>query len=155
LRLAFDAAEPTPITVPASSQFFVSLPSGDQLVFETEREATIQAGQLTPPDVRNLRYSLLPVSVVQGETVPNEAVGTSGGSPNRPYGLGRARVVAGSFVVSAGEPGGIPRWSEVDSLAGSGPADRHFVVQRDPTGAATIVFGDGTNGLIPPPGTAL
>lgn len=155
LRLAFDAAEPTPITIPASSQFFVSVPSGDQLIFETEREVVIQAGQLTPPDVRNLRYSLLPVSVVQGETVPNEAVGTSDGSANQTYKLGRAPVVAGSIAVSVVEPGGITRWSEVDTLAGSGPADRHFVVQRDPTGAATIVFGDGTNGLIPPPGTAL
>jgi predicted phage baseplate assembly protein len=49
------------------------------------------------------------------------------------------------------EPGGGALWREVDTLASSTPADRHFVVLRDAVGAATILFGDDTNGMAPPP----
>jgi predicted phage baseplate assembly protein len=38
----------------------------------------------------------------------------------------------------------------VETLAASTPADRHFMVQRDVAGAATLLFGDGANGLVPP-----
>jgi hypothetical protein len=155
LRLAFDAPEPTPIAIPSRTQFFCSLPSGEQLTFETQRDVAIQAFQLTPPDVRNLRYCLLPIEVVQGETVLDEAIGTSDASPNQTYRLTRAPIIAGSIEVSVVEPGGLTRWSEVTTLAESGPADRHFITQRDAAGSATIVFGDGSNGLIPPRGTAL
>ena len=40
-------------------------------------------------------------------------------------------------------------WIEVNSLAMSGPGDRHFVVDRE---TGTITFGDGTRGARVPPG---
>lgn len=153
LRLAFDATETTPIVIPASTQFYVSLSSGEQLTFETEREFQIQNAQLTPPDPStNLRY-FLPLPVVEGETVTDDPVAESDGSPNQMATLQQKPVVAGSITVTVTEPGGDTRWQEVDTLANSSPADRHFVVQRDAEGAATILFGDGTNGMIPPRST--
>jgi len=155
LRLAFDAAEPTPIVIPAGTQFFVSLSSGEQLTFETEQEVQIQNSQLTPPDPsRNLRY-FLPLPVVEGTTVTDELVGISDGSPNQMYTLQSKSVIAGSVTVTVTETGGDTRWEEVETLANSSPADRHFVVQRDGEGAATILFGDGSNGMIPVGGTAI
>ncbi len=42
----------------------------------------------------------------------------------------------------------------MNTLANSSPTDRQFVVQRDAEGTATLVFGDGFNGLIPPASNA-
>jgi hypothetical protein len=154
LRLTFDAAEPTPIVIPARTQFFVSLSSGEQLTFETAQEVQIQTAQLTPPDPSsNLRY-FLPLPVVEGRTITDELVGISDGSPNQMYTLQSKPVIAGSITVTVTEPGGDTRWEEVETLAYSSPADRHFVVQRDAEGGATILFGDGTNGMMPVRGTA-
>ena len=129
LQLAFDAATVPPIVVPAATQFFVSLPSGDQLTFETERELVIQNSQLTPPDAANRRY-FFPAPVVEGRTVFNEAVGISDGSPNQIFQLLQAPVilkpvVAESILVTVTEPAGDTRWQVVESLASSSPADRH------------------------------
>lgn len=154
LQLAFDAAEPTPITVPAATQFFVSLPTGEQLTFETEREIRITNAQLTPADATNRRY-FFPAPVVQGRTVVDEPIGISDGSPNQTFALQQKPVIWNSIRVTVAEPAGDTRWQQVESLAASSPADRHYVAQRDATGGVRLLFPDGTNGLIPLRGTAI
>ncbi|HJQ24885.1 MAG TPA: putative baseplate assembly protein [Blastocatellia bacterium] len=154
LCLAFDAAEPLPINLPAGAQFFATIPSGQQLTFETERAFQITNTQLTPPDAKNFRYVLFPVPVVEGHTEANTPLGKSDGSPNQMFTLPSKPVIERSIQVIVTEPGNIDTyWQEVTTLADSSPADRHFVVQRDAEGAAAILFGDGVNGMIPPPGT--
>ena len=45
-------------------------------------------------------------------------------------------------------------WTRVETLADSGPADRHYVLSVDPdTGAASLRFGDGSSGALLPVGT--
>lgn len=44
------------------------------------------------------------------------------------------------------------RWFRVETLADSGPQDRHLVVEIDDCARATVVFGDGINGAAPPSG---
>jgi hypothetical protein len=150
LRVAFDAVTVPPVLIPADTQFTVALPGGELLTFETERD--ISAALLTPPDAANLRY-FFPVPVVEGRTVPDETLGISDASPNQLFDLQEARVIDGSIRVAVDEPGGATRWTVVESLAESSPADRHCLAQRQADGRVTIVFGDGTNGLIPPEGT--
>jgi hypothetical protein len=51
---------------------------------------------------------------------------------------------------ASGRPGEIwVRWLEVPDFHGSTPRDRHYVLDHM---AGTVGFGDGINGLIPPPG---
>jgi uncharacterized phage protein gp47/JayE len=157
LLLSFDASETFPRTIPAGSVFTVSTASGAALVFETEREFQVQNAQLTPPDSKGFRHLLDPVPVVEGTTVTDEPDLVSDGTPNQLHTLARKPVVAGSIRVSVKETvqgGGQvvteTRWQETDSLATSSPGDRHFVVRRDAEGQATILFGDGVNGMIPP-----
>jgi predicted phage baseplate assembly protein len=65
-------------------------------------------------------------------------------------------VLEHSVDVTVDQPGiGVTHWQEVETLASSTPADRHVVVQRDAQGTATVVFGDGANGMAPPAGTAV
>ncbi len=157
LRVAFNASDitaNTPIIIPTGTSFSVSLSTGAQLTYETVRDLQIPPNQLTPPDAAGLQY-FSPVPVVQGQTTSNEAVAASDGSPNQMYPLLNAPVIDGSINVTVLEASGdTTYWQEVDTLANSGPADRHFVVQRDATGTATLLFGDGNNGLIPPPSNA-
>src|SRR5436309_4285297 len=43
-------------------------------------------------------------------------------------------------------------WREVGSLENSGPGDRVYVVDRGADGSATVRFGDGQHGELPPAG---
>ncbi|XXT15199.1 putative baseplate assembly protein [Sorangium sp. So ce429] len=152
LRVAVDATERLPLTIPAGTRFVTTTGGSREIAFETVRDIDVTADRVTPPDARNL-VSFYPVPVVQGTTVRDEPVQVANGQPNQTYPLRQKPVIAGSIAVTVREPGGDARWYEVESLARSGPTDRSFAVQRDALGGATLVFGDGTNGLIPPAGS--
>jgi hypothetical protein len=62
--------------------------------------------------------------------------------------LSRTPYLDGSVVVSAANG----PYAERESLLGSGPNDRHFVVLVDQNDRATVRFGNGANGA-PPSGT--
>jgi hypothetical protein len=62
--------------------------------------------------------------------------------------LSRTPYLDGSAVVSAANG----PYAERESLLGSGPNDRHFVVLVDQNDRATVRFGNGANGA-PPSGT--
>lgn len=153
LRIAFNAPQPTPILIPARTQFSATLASGQQIIFETEKDLQIENNQLTPPDpTTNFRY-FSPLEVVQGQSVLNETIGVADGKPNQMYAPQQPQVIQGSIQVRVNEPGGITFWQEVDTLANSSSADRHFMVQRNAAAISTLVFGDQVNGMIPPSGT--
>ncbi len=161
LRIGFDAAAlPAEaaaegvIVISRGTQFSASLPSGEQVVFETEQDVRIEEAALTTDPEKGLCY-FAPLPVVQGETVIDDPGQASDGGPNQRYTLLQKPVIAGSVEVAVNEPGGYTRWQAVETLAYSNPVDRHFVVQRDIEGAVTLRFGDGTNGMIPPRGTAV
>jgi hypothetical protein len=152
LRVGLDQSQPLPFTIPAGTRLVTTVAGNVDVAFETVREIAVTADRITPPDASNLVY-FHPVPVVQGSTVTDEPARVSDGEPNQTIALRQKPVVAGSIVVTVQEPGGEARWYEVQSLAKSGPTDRSFAVQRDALGGATVVFGDGTNGLIPPVGS--
>lgn len=153
LRVGFDQGQALPFTIPARTRFVTTVAGDVDVAFETVRDIPVTADQVTPPDAENLVY-FHPVPVVQGSTVTDEPARASDGEPNQTIVLRQKPVVAGSIAVTVQEPGGQARWYEVESLAKSGPTDRSFAVQRDALGGAAVVFGDGTNGLIPPLGSA-
>lgn len=154
LRLTFKSTVPASFTIPVGSRFTATSATGEQLAFETERDIVVDAADLEVRPGGEKAY-LVPLPVVQGVTVSAEAVGTSDGTANQQFTLRELPVIVGSVLVEAIEVGGTTRWRPVESLADSSPADRDFIVQRGPTGAATIVFGDGMNALIPPAGTPI
>jgi hypothetical protein len=156
LRIGLAPGLPTPIDIPTGTQFFATLGSGEQLTFEAARSTRIEASDLTPPDPSSGLRFFLPLPVVEGRTVVDDPVAHSDGTPNQMYVLRSQPVIEHSVEVTVDQPGvGATRWTEVDTLAFSAPADRHFIVQRDAQGLATILFGDGSNGIVPPAGTAV
>ena len=148
LRIGVDSAIAAPLTISAGEPFTATL--NDPVVFETVDTITVTPGQLTAPDLETgLRHYFRSQSCRE-RTELREPVGNADGSPNQLYRLLQKPVVAGSIQVFVQEPGGETKWRETATLGTSTPADRDFVVQRSVDGSAWILFGDGTNGLIPP-----
>jgi hypothetical protein len=88
------------------------------------------------------------VSCSNAVTVPEEILGSSTGSPDQRYFLSKVPVLDLTVVVDEGA--GFQDWTEVDDFSASGPADRHYQVNR---GTGEILFGDGRHGKIPAKGT--
>ena len=103
------------------------------------------------PELLALRSNTVPVE--QAETVLDEVLGGSNGSPNQRFLLENAPVLSGSLRLEIDEgeltPGvrtSITTWSERDDLFGSSADDRHYVLNRT---SGEIHFGDGDRGRIP------
>ncbi|MFG3257551.1 baseplate J/gp47 family protein [Streptomyces sp. NPDC048172] len=154
LAVAVDAAQALPLTIPAGTVFLAQTATDDRVQFESARDTTLTSAVLGPTIEENLRW-FLPVGAVEGSSVTGELLGTSDGSPNQLHTLGERPVLAGSITATVTGPGGATFWHEVPTLAAAGPAERGFMVQRAADGTVTLLFGDGTNGAVPPKGSGL
>lgn len=99
-----------------------------------------------PPQFAAIRTNVLPV--VHGATSRDIALERHGGAlttarPGQTFRFDRRPIRRASIAV------GGDRWTEVPDFAGSGPADRHYVLDRS---AGTVTFGNGHQGAIPDPG---
>jgi hypothetical protein len=121
--------------------------------------------------------SILPNTTIarEGMTVVNEILGASNGRPDQTFSVAQSPVLDGQQLEIC-EPSYPPveqqaciqveegedairtvmvaerrqiwvRWHEVPNFYGSGPSDRHYLINRD---AGEIRFGDAQNGMIPP-----
>jgi predicted phage baseplate assembly protein len=98
--------------------------------------------------------------VTHGASAANETLG--GGDPNAAPQRFELRRSPLAWVVDPFAPrGAVPavdifvggeRWTVVETLADSGPTDRHAVIEIDDRERAAVVFGDGVNGAAPPSG---
>jgi hypothetical protein len=126
------------------------------------------------------QVALNTVMAEQASTILEETLGSSDASPGQRFVTARRPILHGqeelrvrepelpsaderarleeasgkdAIAVSpdvSGRPGEIwVRWLEVPDFHGSTPRDRHYVLDHI---AGTVGFGDGINGLIPPPG---
>lgn len=86
------------------------------------------------------------IGVTQAETIREEVLGGSDGSPNQTFQLADAPVLAGTLRLEVHEGEDFEPWTRVDDFFGSGPDDPHYVLNRT---TGEIEFGDGENGRIP------
>ena len=86
------------------------------------------------------------VAVQQAETARDEVLGGTSGEPNQVLRLANAPVLPGTLVLEVDEGDGLVVWTRVDDLYGSGPDDRHYVLNRT---TGEVRFGNGTRGAIP------
>ncbi|MGH3825814.1 MAG: putative baseplate assembly protein [Pseudonocardiaceae bacterium] len=103
------------------------------------------------------------IDAAYSETISNEVLGVSDAVPGQRFPLAHRPVIAGTgpLVAQVGAGDGRQEWRQVAHFAGSGPTDRHFVL--DPV-TGEIVFGPGVRqsdgqirqyGAIPPKGAAI
>lgn len=168
LTLTFDApapGDPTTVLVPSGAAFSGIAANEETVPFEyLGPDLTIDldpaAGQvaLTPDGQRY--YAGLPVR--HSRRIVDEILGSSTGEPNLPFVLAQQPLIEGTLEVWVREGANWLQWERRTSLLyhldpdgrviESGPDDRAFYVQRDETGAAWVVFGDGVYGRRPPIG---
>jgi predicted phage baseplate assembly protein len=86
------------------------------------------------------------VAAQAAQTVLNEVVGGSDGTPNQTFTLSSTPVLDGTLVLTVDEGSGPVIWTEVDDFSGSGPNDLVFLL--DPT-LGVIQFPNGIDGHIP------
>lgn len=86
--------------------------------------------------------------VTQGRTQTDGPLGSSNGSPSQRFVTTRDSFVDGSMQVLVN---GVA-WVEVENFLNSLPTDTHFRVELGDKDLATVVFGDGVLGAIPPVG---
>ncbi|WP_026425193.1 putative baseplate assembly protein [Actinokineospora inagensis] len=94
-----------------------------------------------PPTLRAVTAATVGATgtAVHAEVVRDEVLGVSEGVPRQRFPLARRPVVAGTpLTVEVATADGWQEWTEVASFADSGPADRHFTLDRI---AGEIVFG--------------
>lgn len=97
-----------------------------------------------PPRLQAVRTNT--VAAIQAETIRDEVLGGSDGSPNQAFRLENTPVLHDTLVLEVDEGDGYQEWTRVDDFFGSSPDDRHYVLNRT---TGEITFGDGINGAIP------
>lgn len=87
------------------------------------------------------------IGAKQVTTFLNQTIGTTTGVANEPFSLGTSYVDKSSSIKVDGVV-----YNEVNTLGLSGPTDKVYIVEIDVDGLAYVVFGNNTNGAIPPTG---
>lgn len=91
-------------------------------------------------------------SVVQGQTVVEEPLGSSDGAPNQEFNLGFAPLIDGTLVTEVDEGSGFTAYDLVDNFLNADGSRKAFRKETDADDSTVIFFGDGENGKIPPAG---
>ena len=103
-----------------------------------------------PPRLRRVLLNTMWAS--QAVTVVDESLGSSNGDPGQVFTTAQTPVLGGAqlLVRERAEPEETwERWDPQPDLYDSGPRDRHYTLDAL---TGSIQFGDGSAGLIPPPG---
>lgn len=103
-----------------------------------------QAAYEMPPALLGVRSNAVPA--LQAQSVAREVLGGSEGTPSQVFRLANAPVLAGTLKVEIDETGSFEAWQEVEDFFGSGPDDRHYVLNRT---TGELRFSDGKRGRIP------
>lgn len=103
--------------------------------------------------------------VEEGRLIRDEILGISAGSPNQHFtlarpgllllSLGLAQTVQRDLLLQTQLGDAMTIWTRQESLAFSRADQKDYVVTIDENDRATIVFGDGLLGAIPPKGAAI
>lgn len=110
------------------------------------RARLANASYESPPVLTLVSANAVTAQAVQ--TVLNEVLGGSAGTPNQTFTLSSTPVLDGSLVLQVDDGTGPVPWAEVDDFAASGPGDTVYMLDPD---SGVVTFGDGvTHGQIPP-----
>ena len=100
-----------------------------------------------PPRIDNLKLNT--VSAIHGMKVENDNLEMVGnGLPGQVFKLNENLILDRTLKLSVEDE----TWDEVDYFEGSGPSDKHFVLDAE---KGEIKFGDGLMGLVPPEGSVI
>lgn len=122
------------------------------------RFRVVDTGAVTLPTLDRIKMDqgdqYMVTRITQGETVGPQVVGSSSGTSSQIFKLPDTPFIDATEVIEVDEAGA-GNWSEyvrVDSFLNSVSGSRHYTIKTDSAGQASITFGDGSSGRIPPAG---
>lgn len=106
------------------------------------------------PDTINIAADkqYLKSEIVQGQTVAEAPLGSSNGAQDQEFILTFRPLIVGSLLVEVDEGSGFTPYTKVENFLNSTSQSRNFVLEISGDDVATITFGDGIRGKIPPSG---
>jgi alpha/beta superfamily hydrolase len=170
LATAAPASATLVLSVPAAVNDTLTIIQGNAFATRSERDrpsVRFEYTSTTPLEINcaalpiiNGRKYFGPIPIEEGRLVQNERLGVSTGQANQRFPLARSPLILRPFDQEQGEntdvtlivryAGTIEQWSLRETLAFSRGGQRDFTVDIDEHDRATIVFGDGRFGAIPP-----
>jgi len=103
-----------------------------------------RSGYESAPQLLAIRTNT--VMATQADTIEFETVGGSDGQLDQVLTLGSTPVIAGSLELQVDEGSGFETWQEQPDFFGSGPDDKHYVLNRS---TGEIRFGNGIQARVP------
>jgi len=181
LGTAAPAAATLSLSVPGSVTATVTVNKGDAFATKSQKNSpsvafeytsdaplTIDFSTLTPDPATGRRVFGPPqggIPVEQGQLIRDELLGTSDGSPNQHFPLTHPGLIlrppgadqsTGPDVVVVTQLGAtIGAWTLRATLAFSEAAQQDYTIQIDEDDRASVIFGDGVFGAIPPQGALI
>jgi hypothetical protein len=160
LALQASNDDPAPVRVEVGARFATeALPGSPPVEFAY---LPADGTPLTVPRDGTGGTVIFKVPVLHATLVAGEAIGTSTGDANQAFRLAQVPVLLPRdpdpqehLVVEVNPSGGFERWERRATLLYSRSGDRHFTVAVDADDAAEVLFGDGTYGQVPPPGSTI
>jgi hypothetical protein len=176
LSTAVPASAKLILTVPATVSEVITITRGDAFATKSQKTKKSVRFEYTSATLLTINCATLPldptnpnrkifragIPVEEGRLVQDEILGVSDGTPNQRFTLAHAGVILRALgaaqqvhqdILLRTEQGAIIEvWTGRDSLAFSRDNQRDFVVEVDEQDRATVGFGDGAFGFIPPRG---
>ena len=120
------------------------------------RLRVISVSAPTNPSVDRLRIDtgkqFLLVPIVQGQTVSDDPLGSSNGAINQQFLLTFKPLIQGTLIIEVNEGSGFQPYNLKENFLASNSASKDFTLEIKGDNTATVKFGDGVRGKIPPPG---
>lgn len=176
LATAAPASTTLTLTVPATCNEVITIKRGDAFAtksqkdkpsvrFEYNRETplTIDTRSITTVGSKKAFERIIPVE--EGRLVENEILGTSNGAPDQKFilahsglilrSLGKGQEINRDIILITNLSGVIEEWTLQETLAFSREDEKDFVIEIEEDDRATVIFGDGAFGAIPPNGATI
>jgi hypothetical protein len=174
LATAVPAAASLNITVPGTVNNVVTINQGDAFAtksqknkpsvrFEYTRESPLTINfAAIPPNAVTGKKTFVGLPVEEGRLIKSETLGTSDGTPNQRFQLahpglilrpiGPTPATSRDIVLTTQLGAVITAWTLQETLAFSRAGQNDYVIDIDENDQATVSFGDGGFGAIPPNG---
>lgn len=124
--------------------------NSESIYFETIEDHVIPAGMFGDEQDENGEY-LYTVFVDQGETITEDLLGSSDGTPYQSFMLSYGEVITDTIELSVDQGDGFEEWKQVNTFLDSDSRDLVFTTNVDEFDRCFIEFGSGVNGAIPTP----
>lgn len=120
------------------------------------RLRVISVSAPTNPSIDRIRIDtgkqFLLVPATQGQTVADDPLGSSNGSPGQEFILTFRPLIEGTLIVEVDEGSGFQPYNLKENFLASNSASKDFTLKISGDDIATVKFGDGVQGRIPTPG---